>query len=73
MTKASSSDTYWIKTGLAWGAMMFVIMQLVFPLLNSDEITLKTILIGLAVWTLGGLSFGYTMKKINRKDDSKEV
>lgn len=71
MESKLSSSKYWIKTGLTWGAIMFVIMQIAYPLINSEEITLKSIVIGVLLWSIGGLSFGYTMRRINRKDDSK--
>ena len=33
-----------------------------FPLLAGNEITLKMILIGIPVWTVAGMGFGYLMK-----------
>lgn len=53
---------HWIKTGMSWGALMFVIMSVLFPLIFGEEITLKTIAIGVVVWTIGGLGFGFFMK-----------
>jgi len=41
---------------------MFVFMTIVYPLFAGNEITLKMILIGIPVWTVAGLVFGYTMK-----------
>lgn len=58
----------WLKTGLIWGAFMFLLMTFVFPFFDGQEITLKTILVGLVLWTLGGLGFGYFMKTfLNKK------
>lgn len=53
----------WIKVGLAWGLWMFVIMSFIFPYFNKEDITIKSILLGLIIWSLAGLVFGYTMKK----------
>ena len=52
----------WIKTGLSWGAFMFLVMSIGFTYFEGEEITLKTLLLGLVIWTIGGLGFGYTMK-----------
>lgn len=52
----------WIKLGLGWGAFMFVFMTLVFPLFSGDEISSTSILVGIPLWTLAGLGFGYAMK-----------
>lgn len=58
----------WIKNGLSFGAIMFVILSVGFPILTGQEITSKTLLSGLLIWTVGGLVFGYIMKLfINRK------
>lgn len=57
----------WIKVGLGWGAFMFVFMVFVFPWFSGEEITMAKILIGIPVWTLGGLGFGYSMKKWSGK------
>ena len=53
----------WIKTGLTWGAFMFIIITFGFPyFIDGQKITSKSILIGLIIWTIAGLVFGYTMK-----------
>ena len=52
----------WIKTGLSWGAFMFVIMSIGFPFIDGQEITWKSLILGLVMWTIGGLAFGYIMK-----------
>ena len=61
----------WIKTGLSWGAVMFVVMTFVFPYFDGQEITRSGIVIGLIFWTIGGLMFGYTMKLIMNKKNKK--
>lgn len=52
----------WIKTGLGWGAFMFVAMTFVFPYFDGQDITRKMIISSLIIWTVGGLAFGYIMK-----------
>lgn len=58
----------WQKVGISWALWMFVIMTFVWPLIDGEEITLKKILIGIPIWLIGGLAFGWTMKK-NLKED----
>jgi hypothetical protein len=52
----------WRATGLSWGVSMFVIMSIILPYFKGDTITWWTLLLGLIVWTIGGLGFGYMMK-----------
>ena len=57
----------WLKSGLAWGLLMFFIMTFAFPYYNNEEITTRKIVIGIVVWTIGGILFGLTLK-INYKE-----
>lgn len=57
----------WIKTGLIWGGFMFIVMTLGFPLVSGEEINIRSLGIGLIIWTIAGLLFGYTMKLFMRK------
>lgn len=61
----------WKATGLTWGAFMFLIISIVFPFIDGQELKLKPVLIGLVIWTIGGLVFGYFLKvflnKVPRK------
>lgn len=52
----------WIKTGLGWGVFMFFAMSIAFPFLSGEEISLYSLWLGLVIWTIGGLGFGYSMK-----------
>ncbi len=54
----------WVRQGLYWGLFMYVFMALMFPLIDGEGITLKKALIGIPIWTIGGLGFGYIMKLI---------
>ncbi len=61
-TKNPFSKKDWIASGLIWGALMFLTMTIAYPYLVGHEITGKTLLFGLIMWTIGGIGFGYTMK-----------
>ena len=53
----------WQKVGLIWALWMFAFMNIAFPLIKGEEITFKQIAIGIPIWLLGGLIFGYLMRK----------
>ena len=50
-----------IKIGLPWGVGMFILLALIIPYFNDEEITLKKIGIAFPLWILGGFVFGYSM------------
>lgn len=52
----------WRATGLSWGGSMFIIMSIIYPYFDGQIITWWTLLLGLVIWTIGGLGFGYMMK-----------
>lgn len=53
----------WQKLGLIWALWMFIIMTFVFPFFSGENITLKKTLIGIPIWFIGGLVFGYSQRK----------
>lgn len=61
----------WVRQGLFWGTLMYVFMTFIFPLIDREEITLRNALIGIPIWTVAGLGFGYTMKLITGKSKLK--
>lgn len=61
----------WVQTGLSWGAFMFLVMTFGLPYFSGQNITLKNVIIGLVLWTLTGLGFGYTMKLFMNKTKPK--
>lgn len=73
MTPNLMDKKTWIKTGLSWGAFMFLIMSVGFPYIDGQEITLKSTSIGLIVWTIAGFGFGYTMKLFMNKKGRKNA
>ncbi len=53
----------WVKEGLGWGIIMYFLMVIVLPFFSNEEITWAKVLIGLPVWLLAGLVWGYSMNK----------
>jgi hypothetical protein len=65
-------ENSWVASGLSWGAFMFVLTSIIFPYFTGQEITFKTLVLGVVVWTIGGLGFGYIMKLyMNKKAKNK--
>jgi len=60
-----STPTYnWILQGLCFGWLMFIFMELVYPLVEGKGYQPLKLLLGIIIWTLAGLLFGYVMKKV---------
>ena len=57
----------WLQQGLRFGFFMYVFMIILFPLISKKEIPSKDLLIGIPIWLIGGLVFGYTMKLFMNK------
>ncbi|MGJ8759638.1 hypothetical protein [Polaribacter sp. AHE13PA] len=53
----------WVKTGLIWGFVMFILLTFVSPYLFNKEITLNRIIINIFLWLILGLLFGYSVRK----------
>ena len=64
----------WLKSGLFFGIFMYVTMTIIFPLIEQKEVTQKSLLIGLPLWLICGLGWGYTMKVwMNKKGKINKV
>lgn len=61
----------WVTQGLSWGFFMFLFMDIIFPLFDGEGYKPLKLIVGVIVWTLTGLLFGYTMKKLMFKKLNK--
>ena len=53
----------WLWTGLIWGLVTFVLVEIIIgPLTGDAAISLKTFYIGIPIWTVAGLCFGLSMR-----------
>lgn len=67
-TEQQFSGRRWITQGLLWGAIMFVIIELLLPFAQKEEINQSGLLKGAVIWTIGGLVYGLVMKAVmNRR------
>ncbi|MEJ1730375.1 hypothetical protein SMA90_29030, partial [Escherichia coli] len=62
-----NSTKNWLKSGLFFGIFMFVSVVIIYPLIKGSEITSKSILIGIPLWLICGLVWGYTNKILMNK------
>jgi hypothetical protein len=52
----------WRHSGLRWGLLMYLTVTILEPLITGKELTWRKLLIGVPVWILGGLLFGFILK-----------
>lgn len=62
----------WVTTGIAWGIFMFFLIAIALPYFQNEPITLKNVLIGFPLWILGGLGYGFSMKKYFEREHFKK-
>lgn len=63
-----NSTKIWLKSGLFFGLFMFVFMVILYPLIKGEAITQKSVFIGIPLWLICGLGWGYIMKRwMNKK------
>ena len=67
----ANSTRKWLVSGLFFGLFMFIAMEILYPLIAEHEITLRALLVGIPLWLLGGLGWGYTMKMVMNKIERK--
>ena len=58
----TNENASWVKKGIGFGGIMFIVMTIINLLIEGKEITLITILIGIPISAVGGLGFAYAMK-----------
>lgn len=61
----------WVTQGLSWGVFMFLFMDILFPLFEGEDYKPLKLITGAVIWILGGLLFGYAMKRLMFKPSTK--
>lgn len=61
----------WVKFGLIWGVVMFLILNIIFPLIDGEELIMMKLLIFFPVWLIFGLLFGYVSQSRKKKIDKQ--
>lgn len=58
----------WIRSGLVWGGILYIITMVIFPLIDHERFNITKILLGIPLWIVVGLTMGYLFdKKKSRK------
>ncbi|MGB1040458.1 MAG: hypothetical protein ACPGVD_06275 [Flavobacteriales bacterium] len=60
-----------IIIGFIWGGFMVVFCEILDPLVFKESFSLKSILISIPFWLIGGFIFGYIMKLSLKADDNQ--
>lgn len=63
---------WWVKAGLIFGAFIFVFVSLGTSLLLRGKITGIDFAIGIPIWTIAGLGWGYFLKRFLLKQERKK-
>ena len=59
------------KEGILWGVWMFVFMEVIFPLIKGEEITLKPMLFAIPFWAFAGFFISFVDRKYSFKKEKK--
>lgn len=69
--RLTTPEFNWVTQGLGWGFFMFLFMDILFPLFEGEDYKPLKLIISAVFWILGGLLFGYIMKKLMLKQSTK--
>ncbi|MGV3458886.1 MAG: hypothetical protein ACO1N9_00380 [Flavobacterium sp.] len=61
----------WVKFGLIWGVVMFLILNILFPLYDGEKLILTKLLVFFPVWLIFGVLFGYISQSRKKKIDKQ--
>lgn len=64
--KGTQENAQWLKTGMSWGGMMYILSTFVNPIFTGEDVSTVLIILGIPLWTIGGVCFGYVLSKWNR-------
>lgn len=59
-------EEHWRLEGLGWGAFMFIITEIVLPLVEKEELIITKLAFALLYWLFAGLIYGFTSKLFMR-------
>jgi len=53
----------WVRSGLVWGGILYVISMVVFPLIDHERFDLEKLLMGIPLWIVVGFTIGYLFER----------
>lgn len=57
----------WVRSGLVWAGILYVITMGLFPLVDHERFDLEKLLLGIPIWAAVGLIIGYIFEKKRKK------
>ena len=57
----------WWHEGIGVGLIMFVIMGIIYPLIDGQKTTIQSFFIQFVVWLAGGLLYGFIFGLITKR------
>jgi membrane protein DedA with SNARE-associated domain len=61
----------WIRSGLIWAGILYMITMIVFPLIDHESFNLEKLMLGIPLWAVVGLIIGYLFEKRREKKMKK--
>lgn len=61
----------WIKSGLIWGGVLYIISMIIFPLIDGERLSHIKILVGIPFWIVVGLILGYLFDRRKKHGKAK--
>jgi len=53
----------WVRSGLVWGGILYVISMVIFPLIDHERFDLEKLLMGIPLWIVVGFTIGYLFER----------
>lgn len=54
--------SHWFQNGIGWGAYMFLVMGVLFPLIQRQTLVEKDMIFELSYWLIAGIGYGFCTK-----------
>ena len=49
----------WLRSGLLWGGLLYLITMILFPILSGENLSFAKIILGIFLWIVVGLAIGF--------------
>lgn len=53
----------WVRSGLVWGGILYVITMVIFPMIDHERFDLEKLLLGIPLWIAVGLIIGHLFER----------
>ena len=53
----------WVRSGLVWGGILYVLSMVIFPLIDHERFDLEKLLMGIPLWIVVGFTIGYLFER----------